>query len=247
MNEIIGCKKLCEESLDKKSIERFYGKGWTIFCDSQPGVPGFWSIGVTKSPPTFLPHNMIKNEYNVHFLADNLPAFTRWELDNHEVQYEHGYKLGQVENDKIYLNNHLVFQLYYNKDEVSDSYRVVGFDVYPHSVAHEDITVDENNDCHVDAGAAHRQEITNDASDMKVLFTYSVTWKESSIRWASRWDAYLEMGDVQIHWFSIINSIVVVLFLAGILTMIIVRTLRRDIGGFGIYPFNFLGIPIEGC
>ena len=43
----------------------------------------------------------------------------------------------------------------------------------------------------------------------------------SDIRWASRWDTYLEMGDVQIHWFSIINSIVVVFFLAGILAMII--------------------------
>ena len=46
-------------------------------------------------------------------------------------------------------------------------------------------------------------------------------WEESDIRWASRWDTYLEMGDVQIHWFSIVNSIVVVFFLAGILAMII--------------------------
>ena len=40
------------------------------------------------------------------------------------------------------------------------------------------------------------------------------------------------MGDVQIHWFSIVNSIVVVFFLAGILAMIIVRTLRRDIAQY---------------
>jgi transmembrane 9 superfamily protein 2/4 len=40
------------------------------------------------------------------------------------------------------------------------------------------------------------------------------------------------MSDVQIHWFSIINSLVVVFFLAGILTMIIVRTLRRDIAKY---------------
>ena len=48
-----------------------------------------------------------------------------------------------------------------------------------------------------------------------------VKWEKSDIRWASRWDTYLEMGDVQIHWFSIVNSIVVVFFLAGILAMII--------------------------
>ncbi|XP_049852575.1 transmembrane 9 superfamily member 4-like [Schistocerca gregaria] len=40
------------------------------------------------------------------------------------------------------------------------------------------------------------------------------------------------MNDVQIHWFSIVNSLVVVLFLSGILTMIMVRTLRRDIARY---------------
>lgn len=40
------------------------------------------------------------------------------------------------------------------------------------------------------------------------------------------------MNDVQIHWFSIINSLVVVFFLSGILTMIMIRTLRRDIARY---------------
>ncbi len=40
------------------------------------------------------------------------------------------------------------------------------------------------------------------------------------------------MTDVQIHWFSIINSVVVVFFLAGILSMIMIRTLRRDIARY---------------
>ena len=48
-----------------------------------------------------------------------------------------------------------------------------------------------------------------------VIFTYSVSWKESEVKWASRWDTYLRMSDVQIHWFSIINSVVVVFFLSG--------------------------------
>jgi transmembrane 9 superfamily protein 2/4 len=39
--------------------------------------------------------------------------------------------------------------------------------------------------------------------------------QESDIKWASRWDTYLTMSDVQIHWFSIINSVVVVFFLSG--------------------------------
>lgn len=40
------------------------------------------------------------------------------------------------------------------------------------------------------------------------------------------------MSDVQIHWFSIVNSVVVVFFLSGILSMIIIRTLRKDIANY---------------
>lgn len=47
-------------------------------------------------------------------------------------------------------------------------------------------------------------------SEHAVLFL-----QESDIKWASRWDTYLTMSDVQIHWFSIINSVVVVFFLSG--------------------------------
>lgn len=53
------------------------------------------------------------------------------------------------------------------------------------------------------------------AGETKVVFTYEVEWHRSAVRWASRWDTYLAMSDVQIHWFSIINSVVVVFFLAG--------------------------------
>jgi transmembrane 9 superfamily protein 2/4 len=40
------------------------------------------------------------------------------------------------------------------------------------------------------------------------------------------------MKDVQIHWFSIVNSVVVVLCLSGFLSVIIVRTVRRDIANY---------------
>ena len=40
--------------------------------------------------------------------------------------------------------------------------------------------------------------------------------------------SYLLMGDEQIHWFSIINSLMIVLFLSGMVAMIMLRTLHRD-------------------
>jgi hypothetical protein len=40
------------------------------------------------------------------------------------------------------------------------------------------------------------------------------------------------MTDGQIHWFSIINSVMIVLFLSGMVAMIMARTLHRDISKY---------------
>jgi len=93
-------------------------------------------------------------------------------------------------------------------------------------VSHEDIKFKEDS-CELSDNA--RPQYISRVGKSKLFFTYSVEWKQSDVRWASRWDSYLAMSDVQIHWFSIVNSLIVVFFLSGILTMIIIRTLRRDI------------------
>ena len=55
----------------------------------------------------------------------------------------------------------------------------------------------------------------------------------ADIKWASRWDTYLRSADgVSIQWFSIINSLVIVLFLSGMLGIILVRTLYKDIARY---------------
>ena len=66
----------------------------------------------------------------------------------------------------------------------------------------------------------------------EIVYTYDVVWEHSPIAWASRWDLYLYMGDDQVHWFSILNSLVIVLLLSGIVAMIMVRTLRRDLAEY---------------
>jgi transmembrane 9 superfamily protein 2/4 len=40
------------------------------------------------------------------------------------------------------------------------------------------------------------------------------------------------MTDDQIHWFSIVNSVMIVLFLSGMVAMIMMRTLRSDIAKY---------------
>lgn len=96
----------------------------------------------------------------------------------------------------------------------SNKYRVVGFEVETASIRHKDIKVDNKFNCII-PDKARPQLVYTDRST-QLYFTYSVEWIESSVSWASRWDIYLGMKDVQIHWFSIINSLVVVFFLSGI-------------------------------
>ncbi|EDW27311.1 GL21220 [Drosophila persimilis] len=172
----------------------------------------------------------IQHEYFVHLLVDNLPVATRIVNVNNpsEVTYEHGYRLGQVDGENIYINNHLKFILSYHMHS-KGKYRVVGFEVETVSVNHKELKF-HGDTCNFPDSA--RPQLVNPSGETQLYFTYSVEWKESKVSWASRWDIYLGMRDVQIHWFSIINSLVVVFFLSGILTMIMIRTLRRDIARY---------------
>lgn len=173
----------------------------------------------------------IRHQYFVHLLVDNMPCATRLEsFDSSQPLYEHGYRLGFLENDKPYINNHLKLVLYYHTED-NEHYRVVGFEVVTKSVHKDSMRFLKGGGCEFDASQARKQEVSEQGVT-ELYFSYEVEWKQSGIRWASRWDTYLAMTDVQIHWFSIVNSVIVVFFLSGMLTMIIIRTLRRDIARY---------------
>lgn len=179
----------------------------------------------------------IKDAYHVHLLVDNLPCATKFHLlDNNEEQYEHGYQLGYVSNGEYFLNNHIRFILKYHTEKSTDLYRVVGFEIETHSLNHSLVKPKDDKTCSIESDnpgdATVKPQKIIPGQTNKLHMTYEVIWQASDIAWASRWDSYLKMSDVQIHWFSIINSLVVVFFLAGILSMILIRSLRRDIAKY---------------
>ncbi|VDK67446.1 unnamed protein product [Onchocerca ochengi] len=171
----------------------------------------------------------IREEYHVHLLVDNLPSTTKYQIENtNEVIYENGYRLGWEENGHYYVNNHLDIILRYHQPR-PNVYRVVGFEVQPQSIDSSRFNFASNSpECTITDGK--NQQVEKGINN--IIWTYSVTWEESSVPWASRWDTYLSMRDVQIHWFSIVNSIIVILCLFGFLSVIIVRTVRRDIAKY---------------
>ena len=72
-----------------------------------------------------------------------------------------------------------------------------------------------------------------EASEEEVIFTYDVKWEKTDLKWAHRWDIYLKGNpDDEIHYFSIVNSLMIVLFLTGVVAMIMIRTLHKDISTY---------------
>ncbi|CAD6209311.1 unnamed protein product [Miscanthus lutarioriparius] len=116
-------------------------------------------------------------------------------------------------------------------------YTVVGFEVVPCSVEHDAAAV-KNKTMYDEitskaAAGCEPSVVSMRVQDNRPLvFSYEVAFVESGIEWPSRWDAYLEMGGAKVHWFSILNSIVVVSFLAAIVLVILLRTVRRDLAQY---------------
>uniref|UniRef100_A0A0D6R1M1 Transmembrane 9 superfamily member n=1 Tax=Araucaria cunninghamii TaxID=56994 RepID=A0A0D6R1M1_ARACU len=189
----------------------------------------------------------IDDEYRVNMILDNLPvAVAKQRTEAGQVPaYEHGFRVGFKASytgspeERYFINNHLSFVVMFHKDPETDYARIVGFEVTPHSVRHEYeqpwddekrlLTTCDPNTKRTVSGTEIPQEVVE---DKEVIFTYDVTFQDSPVKWASRWDTYLLMTDDQIHWFSIINSLMIVLFLSGMVAMIMMRTLYRDISKY---------------
>jgi len=184
---------------------------------------------------------MIEQEYKINMMADSLPAFTKqkYEINGKLVDhYEKGFDLGSIvqgkgkEAEKV-LHNHLTFKLGYHAsiDKTPVTYRVVAFEVEVHSMKHA-FTEWKETETKLSTCGTNVQLSLSGPSPTQVVFTYDVEWSQSDVKWASRWDIYLKMSDAQIHWFSIVNSLMIVIFLSGMVALIMARILRRDLARY---------------
>ncbi|KAI8465394.1 MAG: Endomembrane protein 70-domain-containing protein [Monoraphidium minutum] len=109
-------------------------------------------------------------------------------------------------------------------------YMVVGFEVQPCSIKRKAGAAIQDLDCGIDAdNPPLPQEI---AEGEQIVYSYDVYWQVSDTKWASRWDAYLRMPGGKVHWFSILNSLLIVLVMASLVATILIRTVRRDLAKY---------------
>lgn len=201
----------------------------------------------------------ISLNYQHHWIVDNMPVTWCYPVDNVDKKYycSVGFPMGCYFNknfnnrdictsininrdlEAYYLYNHVHLEISYHSGEKEDwglsfkgkNGRIISVKVTPKSIRHRDPQ-------HLDCGSGEPMYFTKEKLKEKehldVIYTYSVVFvKNDDIKWSSRWDYILEsQPHTNIQWFSILNSLVIVLFLSGMVAMIMLRTLHKDISRY---------------
>ncbi|XP_057466488.1 transmembrane 9 superfamily member 12-like [Actinidia eriantha] len=198
-----------------------------------------------------------RDMYQVNMILDNLPAMRYAQQNGVKIQWT-GFPVGYTppNSNDDYIINHLKFRVLVHEYEgtrveiigtgeegmgvISEAdkekasgpgYEIVGFEVIPCSVKYDPEVMAKlhiyDNVTSSNCRELDKSQIIREQE--RVSFTYEVEFVKSDIKWPSRWDAYLKMEGARVHWFSILNSLMVIFFLAGIVFVIFLRTVRRDL------------------
>ena len=184
------------------------------------------SVKFNKRSAGFV-NERIRQSYALNWLVDGLPAGQQYRLaDSDTIYYSRGFPLGDIPAPDAppALNNHYDIVVDYHETSPGE-YRVVGVLVQPSS-RRDSRNVDEKSALCGDSNAP--VYLNEEGSAVEVTWTYSVYWRPSRVAWAVRWDSYLHVEDPKIHWFSLVNSAFIVVFLVGTVSAILMRALKRD-------------------
>jgi len=178
---------------------------------------------------------LIRRQYAINLSLDGLPVYMYDTNGNAFRGTPLGSKLRDESTGEVqyFYHNHFRFTVLYNVDEAYEgSHRIVGFRVKPISIKHSD----DKSTCGKETIINHKDTLLELAGDentrgLKVTHSYEVSWEETDKPWADRWDVYLRgrPDESLAHHMSIINSFMVVVFLGSVLTVILIKALRKDI------------------
>ena len=237
MGQTETCKVLCKTDMDigeahllLHSIRAQYSFNWII-----DNLPVAASVNSQGSEYVFYEHGYFIGGYFVTETTD----------------LENSKKTDDASIVSYFVNNHVKIIIKTHQPLVGDAgRRIVGVEVVPASIKH---TVEGDLPEYLPAEAcefddeqmgaepmtipsffydAKTKELSDPDHIAEIIYTYDVEFRDSDIKWASRWDVYLSMGgrvDNDVHWFSIVNSVMIVFLLSGMVAIILLRTLRRDV------------------
>ncbi|XP_041361751.1 transmembrane 9 superfamily member 1-like [Gigantopelta aegis] len=148
--------------------------------------------------------NAIEDLYYFEFVIDDIP------LRGFIGHLEEGGFLPH--NHKVYLWAHLHFNIEYNGEHI----------IYANVSTKEQPPV----------------SLDGVTTPFEVAFTYSVKWHETSLKYEDRSkrlrDSSFFPKTLEIHWLSIINSMVLVFLLIGFVVIILTRVLKSDFARYNM-------------
>ncbi|OZJ03938.1 hypothetical protein BZG36_02934 [Bifiguratus adelaidae] len=205
--------------------DRIYSSRYEIFMKQDKQCKLLCQTTVPAEDSKFI-NDRIRENYAVNWIIDGLPAARmRTDEKTNTPFYSMGFELGTPNEPVPHLNNHYEITVnWHQPDPAIEKFRVVGVSVEPYSKKMTNVAAPE---CEIAAPMVLNEEASN-----TVLYTYSIKWERSDTVWATRWDNYLHMSDPSIHWFSLVNSVVIVFFLTGMVAMILLRALHKDISRY---------------
>lgn len=149
------------------------------------------------------------------------------------------FLLGHTDSSKHWLFTHFDFTLGYNGAHVVSANVTVNpdarADITLHDPTHEDVPDLGSSKASRLGGHAHRSGSGSSSGaekTVKVKFSYSVRWVPVDTPYEARMAVYEESAflpaTLEIHWLSIVNSLVLVLLLTAFLAIILLRVIRND-------------------
>uniref|UniRef100_H2ZB09 Transmembrane 9 superfamily member n=1 Tax=Ciona savignyi TaxID=51511 RepID=H2ZB09_CIOSA len=193
----------------------------------------------------FLQYGMLFS-YENRWIVDNMPIAWCYQTTSNENFCSTGFPIGCYVDEKgnpkdaciidenyrdhknsYILFNHVAITIHYNKVS-SDEARLVKAELEPSSI--------KTGDCNLHAEPLvipHPDKDDKMTGTVEIPYTYSIAFENTEILWASRWDYILgSLPHTNIQWFSIMNSLVIVLFLSGMVAMVMIRSLHKDIARY---------------
>ncbi|KAI8579681.1 hypothetical protein K450DRAFT_241002 [Umbelopsis ramanniana AG] len=146
----------------------------------------------------------IANKYWYQMFIDDLPLWGRvGRMVDNEIDSEQGN--ADTDDDGApaeYIYTHKIFTIGYNEDRIIE------------------INLTDSNPIRLDPSA----------SSVELEFSYSVEWVPQDKDFKDRFNRFLDADffEHKVHWFSILSSFMMVLFLTGLVAIILLRTIKRD-------------------
>ncbi|XP_034342263.1 transmembrane 9 superfamily member 2-like [Arvicanthis niloticus] len=195
----------------------------------------------------------IKQDYNHHWVIDNTQVIWCYDTEDGEHHCISGFPIGcfnapsnQVKgpclinpefnkNNSLYLFNHLDITITYHieSDTNSQVAKVISSRVDPKSYKHSD-------EDHITCNEPPMEIPEENTENLKIVYTYSVKFEESkATEWSLEEDYDMETTtDTNLQWVRLVNFFFVVLPLCGLVILLILRSICRDIARYNLVKIS---------